>query len=238
MKWKWILIFLKKYSAGYGLTNDGNWWHIYGSTLAQAIACRLAAPSHHLMEPILTNYQWAVVAFTSGQFHTKFSQYISLLWVWILPIEVQQFKLHLTSANELRYKPSWWLHVPPHTTASWATEHELIIANLKEVKLWIGKYLTNVPTIFRRQHMATVYTHSKREYQTQTYVIRRITTIPQKLRYWKVSEWVIKCKGLSQTTDSKDHIINIDHVIITYILVPLSSLTQISHHLQVTRKNE
>ena len=63
-------------------------------------------------------------------------------------------QLPLLLSNELRFKPSWWLYVPPHTTASWATEQELIIDNLKEVKLWIGEYSTNVSTIYRRQHMA------------------------------------------------------------------------------------
>ena len=54
------------------------------------------------------------------------------------------------------------------------------------------------------------------------------------------SEWVIKFNGLSWAADIKVHVIHKSNVTITYTLESLSSLTYITHNLQVTinlRKN-
>ena len=47
-------------------------------------------------------------------------------------------------------------------------------------------------------------------------------------------EWVIKFNGLSRTADIEVHVVHISRVIIAYTLEPLSSLTQMTHNLQVT----
>ena len=47
-------------------------------------------------------------------------------------------------------------------------------------------------------------------------------------------EWMIKFKDLSQTADSKVHVIYISHVLIIYTSEWISFLTQITHNLQVT----
>ena len=39
-----------------------------------------------LPQPIQTNHQWGLVAFTCWQFHKMCSIYLSWIWVWILPI--------------------------------------------------------------------------------------------------------------------------------------------------------
>ena len=57
-------------------------WHRSGSTLAQVMASCLTAPSHYLDRwSVLTYHQWGLVAFTWGQFHRKYSRYLSLIWV-------------------------------------------------------------------------------------------------------------------------------------------------------------
>ena len=52
------------------------------------------------------------------------------------------------------------------------------------------------------------------------------------------NEWVIKFKDLFQTADSEVCVIHISCVIMTYTLELLSSLTKITHHLQVTKTNK
>ena len=49
-----------------------------------------------------------------------------------------------------------------------------------------------------------------------------------------LSKWVITFNSLSLIVDSKVHVINISHVIITYASESLSSLTQITCNLQAT----
>ena len=61
-----------------------------------------------LPEPKLTNHQLGPVAFIWGQFHRKWSRYLSLMWIWkITNLELQP---HLSGANELR-NTSWFLPV-------------------------------------------------------------------------------------------------------------------------------
>ena len=53
-----------------------------------------------LPEPKLINHQLGLEAFTWGQFHRKWSRYLSLMWIWkITNLELQP---HLPEANELR----------------------------------------------------------------------------------------------------------------------------------------
>ena len=54
-----------------------------------------------LPEPKLTNHQLGLVAFTWGQFHRKWSRYLSLMWIW----KITNFELqpHLPGANEVMY---------------------------------------------------------------------------------------------------------------------------------------
>ena len=51
---------------------------------------------------------------------------------------------------------------------------------------------------------------------------------------YRVSEWMIKFKGLSRTAGSEVHEVHISRVIISYTLESLSSLTKIAHNLQST----
>ena len=55
--------------------SDAIWWHRTGSTLAQVMACCLAAPCHYLTQCWLL----ISVVFFRGQFHRKCSMFLSLI---------------------------------------------------------------------------------------------------------------------------------------------------------------
>ena len=76
--WKKSNISLKK--RHFKRPDDATWQQRPGSTLAQVMAWSLAAPNHYL------NQYWLIIR---GQFHRKCSRYLSLTWVWKLPIQLQ-----------------------------------------------------------------------------------------------------------------------------------------------------
>ena len=63
--------------------SDAIWRQRSGSTLAQAMACCLTAPSHYLNQ-MLTDHQWSPMTFIFGQFHKKCLNHESLKSVWKL----------------------------------------------------------------------------------------------------------------------------------------------------------
>ena len=69
--------------------SDAIWWHRTRWTLDQTVvACCLMAPSCYLLNSMLTNHQLGLVAFIWGQFHRKCLRYLSLIWLWKLPITI------------------------------------------------------------------------------------------------------------------------------------------------------
>ena len=65
--------------------SDTIWGHRSWSTLAQAMACCLTAPSHYLNQ--YWHHQWGLVALISGQFHRRCSRYLSSITFWKLLIQ-------------------------------------------------------------------------------------------------------------------------------------------------------
>ena len=63
-----------------------------------------------LPEPVFTNYQWGIVAFTWGQFHWEFSWYLSLIWVKIYDlISLSHMNPMGQWVNSLRPSDAiWW----------------------------------------------------------------------------------------------------------------------------------
>ena len=62
--------------------SDNIWQHRSGSTLADVKACCLSTQNHYLNQYRLIIHQWGLVVFNLGQFHRKYSNYLSLIWVW------------------------------------------------------------------------------------------------------------------------------------------------------------
>ena len=96
------------------------------------------------------------------------------------------------------------------------------------------------PTKYPFPHITLLYCHYSGEYilvynallsnemSLSTYHLA-ILPLPR----WIVSEWVIKFNGLLGTSDIGVHVVYTSCVIITYILESLSSLTMITHKIQV-----
>ena len=64
--------------------------------------CLMALP-----EPMSTNHQWGSETFAWGQFRTKYSRYLSLMWVWKLLI--QNYLLNLTGPlSNTRNARKYW----------------------------------------------------------------------------------------------------------------------------------
>ena len=66
-----------------------------------------------LLEPKLTNHQLGLVELIWGQFHRKYSRYLSWMWIWEIPNS--RLQPHPPGANELTYEElcnlarTWWI---------------------------------------------------------------------------------------------------------------------------------
>ena len=109
-----------------------------------------------LPEPKLLNHQLGLVALTWGQFHRKWSRYLSLMWICkITNLELQQ---HLPGANELNLNTNSYISyhwccisynmISVHT----CTLHHLISYHSINIK-------TNDHTVLRSilQHLQNYY---------------------------------------------------------------------------------
>ena len=113
--------FLCEHHFSWVWPSDAIWWHRYGSTLAQVIACFLTAPSHYL------NQCWFISRF-SGIHMRAITQEILIISVWRTNLKITSLKLlpNATWANKLNcslltfcpcYFPAyyflaltWWFH--------------------------------------------------------------------------------------------------------------------------------
>ena len=62
----------------------------------QVIDSLLPDGTKPLLEPMWTDRQWGLVAFTKGQFRMKCPRYLYLIWVWILLIKLMYFVFIIT----------------------------------------------------------------------------------------------------------------------------------------------
>ena len=70
---------------------ETKWCHGTGSTLVQVMAFCLTVQSHYLNQRWLITTKWGLVAFTWEQFHRKCSRHLSLVWVWKLQLQIQDY---------------------------------------------------------------------------------------------------------------------------------------------------
>ena len=125
-------------TAGVNLGCDAMWWHRTGSTLAQAMACCLMAPSHWL------NRCWFFVS--EVQWHSPesnfTSQWVTKLIFCIMTLKVTLLKLHPQSlvVNELIFP--WGTFIfPQNYLPPWMT---ISSSNYESFEIhWVRLHLVN-----------------------------------------------------------------------------------------------
>ena len=86
--------------------SDAIWWHKYGSTLVQVMACWLKAPSHYLNQcSLISKVQW----YSYEDNFTRYLSHQSLNLVWNPFSSISLKYPEDQSVNDKVAKCAWWL---------------------------------------------------------------------------------------------------------------------------------